>query len=401
MIPKSFDAIDKSDIDDLIRNGVSEHKMLEYKQKLPGTSDGDKKEFLADVASFGNAAGGDIIFGIRAEVDKDGNKTGGPDSVVPIEDLTVDKAKQRLEEVIRNGIAPRLRLQIKPVTGWGDNGQGFVILIRIPASNASPHMIIYKGWSRFYSRNSAGKYQLDVQELRAGFLARESQAQRVREFLLDRIAKIHSDDTPVPLKSKDRIVLHLIPTSFFLSGQRLQLADQNDLSSTFSPYYSDNHRYNLDGFLTSFGSLDRTLCYCQLMFNGCVELVNSDVMHTSSGNSLALVADILTFRGYTDRLYGFLNGLKAMDVAPPFLVHAAILGCAEGVVSTGRDAFFFSEYIHKLGKDEVLLPEAVLNEFPRDLDHLRTMLKPIGDGLFNACGLPKHIGYDDEGKWTR
>ena len=36
MIQKSFDAIDKSDIDVLITNGVNESKTLEYKQELPG-----------------------------------------------------------------------------------------------------------------------------------------------------------------------------------------------------------------------------------------------------------------------------------------------------------------------------------------------------------------------------
>ena len=30
-------------------------------------------------------------------------------------------------------------------------------------------MVTYKGTSRFFARNSAGKYQLDVQEIRAAF----------------------------------------------------------------------------------------------------------------------------------------------------------------------------------------------------------------------------------------
>lgn len=47
-------------------------------------------------------------------------------------------------------------------------GKRFVIVIRIPKSWASPHMIT-KGSSKFYSRNSAGKYPLDVFEIRTAF----------------------------------------------------------------------------------------------------------------------------------------------------------------------------------------------------------------------------------------
>ena len=39
------------------------------------------------------------------------------------------------------------------------------IIVRVPNSLNRPHMVVFKQWSRFYSRNSAGKYQLDVHEL--------------------------------------------------------------------------------------------------------------------------------------------------------------------------------------------------------------------------------------------
>jgi len=138
------------------------------------------------------------------------------------------------------------------------------------------------------------------------------------------------------------------------------------------------------------------------MFNGCVELVKSGVMHER--DNVSLVPDILRFKGYTDRLYDFLIGLKGLDVPAPFLVHAAILGCADGIVDAGK-SFASRDYvgvsIYQLGKDVVLLPEVVLNEFPADKNDFQTMLKPIGDGLFNASGMPQHNGYDDEGKWPQ
>ncbi len=41
-----------------------EHKTIEYKRDRIGGSDRDKKEFLADVSSFANAAGGHLIIGM-------------------------------------------------------------------------------------------------------------------------------------------------------------------------------------------------------------------------------------------------------------------------------------------------------------------------------------------------
>ena len=61
---KSLDKITESDLQELIDNGVAEGKTLDYKEKLSGNSDAEKKEFLYDVSSFANASGGNLIFGI-------------------------------------------------------------------------------------------------------------------------------------------------------------------------------------------------------------------------------------------------------------------------------------------------------------------------------------------------
>lgn len=64
MIQKNIDEITEEDLQALIDNSVLESKSIEYKQSLPGNSDSEKKEFLADVSSFANASGGDLIYGI-------------------------------------------------------------------------------------------------------------------------------------------------------------------------------------------------------------------------------------------------------------------------------------------------------------------------------------------------
>ncbi len=64
---KEIESISEQDLQSLVEDEVPENKNMEYKMSLPGNSDGEKKEFLADVSSFANASGGDIYYGIKEE----------------------------------------------------------------------------------------------------------------------------------------------------------------------------------------------------------------------------------------------------------------------------------------------------------------------------------------------
>src|SRR5689334_8563616 len=98
---KSIEQIAAADLERLVINGVSESRSLEYKETLPGGSDQDKKEFLADVTSFANAIGGDLVYGVREARDESGKPTGTPEAVVGLDVPNFDQAIQRLENVLR------------------------------------------------------------------------------------------------------------------------------------------------------------------------------------------------------------------------------------------------------------------------------------------------------------
>ena len=103
MIGKSIDKITEEDLQDLIDNSVLERKTIEYKQSLPSNSDSAKKEFLADVSSFANASGGDLIYGIIED-----RNTGLPETLDGLAIDNVDQEILRLDSMIRDGIEPRL-----------------------------------------------------------------------------------------------------------------------------------------------------------------------------------------------------------------------------------------------------------------------------------------------------
>ena len=159
MINKHIEKIELDDLRQLQNNAVSEGKTIEYKQKFPTNSDVDRKEFLADISSFANASGGDLVFGITEE-------NGSPKSIDGVEIENVDEEIRKYENIIRDGIEPRIIFATRAVNVSGKKN---VFIFRINKSWAGPHRVIYKGHDKFYSRNSAGKYALDTNELKNAF----------------------------------------------------------------------------------------------------------------------------------------------------------------------------------------------------------------------------------------
>ena len=148
---KPLSEIKEDDLCALIDDQVPEGKSIEYKVSLPGNSDKDKKEFLADISSFSNSAGGHIFFGIS-------ESNGLPQELVGLEGIDPDGQILRLLNLLRDSIAPRIpgvNIRAIPI-----ENKGPIIAIKVPRSCISPHMVTFAGISKFYSRNSAGKYQL-------------------------------------------------------------------------------------------------------------------------------------------------------------------------------------------------------------------------------------------------
>ena len=207
MIRKKIDSITGQDLEELINNSVSEGKTIEYKQSLSVAKDSEKKEFLADVSSFANASGGDLIYGMRAE-------HGIPKSLDGISIQNVDAEIARLENIIRDGIDPRISfVTIKPVTISAGN---IVLIIRISKSWNIPHRVSFQGHDKFYSRNSNGKHPLDVGELRTMFNLSGTLEEKIKRFRENRISSIIANESAIFLPDGAKIVLHLIPIIVYL-----------------------------------------------------------------------------------------------------------------------------------------------------------------------------------------
>jgi len=87
----------------LINNSVIENRSLEYKKDLKIGRDAEKREFLADISSFANSIGGKIYFGISED-----RSSGRPKELIGIDIDNVDQLLQKLDNIIKTGIEPRI-----------------------------------------------------------------------------------------------------------------------------------------------------------------------------------------------------------------------------------------------------------------------------------------------------
>ena len=63
----SFSDIDEAALQRLIDNGVQEGRNIDYKRDAVGNADAEKREFLKDISSFSNAAGGYLVIGMEEQ----------------------------------------------------------------------------------------------------------------------------------------------------------------------------------------------------------------------------------------------------------------------------------------------------------------------------------------------
>ncbi len=383
MIAKNIDQIIQEDLQALINNSVLESKTIEYKQSLPGNSDSEKKEFLANISSFANASGGDLIYGITED------RTAGIPSA--LEGLSIDNVDQeisRLESIIRDGLQPRVLGIIIKSLKLQDSKT--VVIIRIPKSWISPHRVVFGGHDKFYSRSNTGRYPLDVVQLRIAFNLSETLTERIRKFRETRISNIFANETPLPFQDEPKIVLHLVPLVSFNPAQSYDINRVASNSLQMGPMRGGSWdvRYNFDGFLTYHkGPEGISKSYVQLYRNGIIEAVQALNTRSKDGKTLFSISyekDLIR------SLPGYLSTLKSLNIDLPILLFLTLVGVKGCSIHVDSQRFWRDE-VHTIDRDILLLPEILIERY--DLS-ARDILKPCFDSIWNACGFEKWWYYD-------
>jgi hypothetical protein len=384
-----FDTIDASHLQALIDARAAEARDIDYKEETYGGKDAERVEFLADVSSFANTAGGDLLIGITA-------KDGIPSAFKPFTG-NADAELLRLDSMARTGLEPRIpNLRVKAIplpTG------GAVLLIRLPRSYNPPHRVIFAGRNRFWARSSAGKYEPNVDELRALFTLAPHLAERAREFRMVRTAMIAGGTAPVRLMGRNCLVLHVVPFSAFDLRTTLSLPEVAEHPNYFPPLYIGNPpdwTINFDGFLT-LSNADETKpqqrAYAQVFRSGAVEAVTSTIARDGKIVGQQIEAIVVKYT----RIY--VAGLAACGVEPPYALMVSLLGVQGLPMTTGfRDAFW-GERVVTLDREQLHFAEVVFDKAPNDNQDCATLVRPILDQIANAAGVASTPTFDPNGKY--
>lgn len=388
----SLDQIDEARLNALIAAEAAESRTIEYKRTTYGAGHGDYAEFLADISSFANTSGGDLLLGMAAT-------NGIPTQITPLT-TPMDPEIRQLDDIARGGLQPRIvNIEFQPVPiGAGGN----VLIIRVPRSYNAPHRVIRQGSTRFWARSSAGKYEPDVNELRKLFNASPQLADRIRNFRLDRVAKIASGQAPVQLMDRGTLILHIVPLSAFdASPTTLPLREIAQDFRSFVPIglsTANGVSINFDGVLKTSNAEPRAIlhrAYLQLYRNGIIETVNSTLSAVGSGTpTIANLDDVLI-----SEVMRCVNNLAAVGVEPPYALLISLVDVGGARFNYARRGQW-DDFSEPLDRDQYHFDEAIFETIPASREECAGIIRPILDQLANSGGQPKSRSFDKDGRYV-
>ena len=380
LLRRDVESITEAMLHKLIEDKADERQVIDYKGMFLETDKG-KDDFRIDVSSFANAQGGHIVYGMK-------ETEGLPTELCGFEITNRDNFKLRLDDLVQTKISPRIPGVRNHVLSL-ENGKAAAV-VHIPKSFAKPHQVqVNKEDFQFHSRNSAGKYRLNVDELRSLFVLSESLENRVRNFRMERLGKVIADDTPVRLDTSPKIVLHLIPLNAFSepNAARFEMFDYGTPADVYPVHGFYGSRFNLDGYMTfSSGASTSAGEYLQVFRNGILESVDALIL---SQNDKVIPSTSVEAQ-YIKALPRFIKILSDLEITPPVVLMVSFLGVLDYKLLTG------SSFSVGIDRNDLLFPEVLIQDFSCP-SHI--ILRPVLDAMWTACGYPRSKNYDAEGKW--
>lgn len=387
---RNIHTIGERELQSLIDGGVREQRDIDYKKMTYGNSEGDRAEFLADISSFANASGGDIVIGIDEQQGIPTSLTGiGPG-------IDADKEVLRLEQIARSGISPRIPgLTVRAVELPSINSTA--IVVRIPKSYRPPHRVVLGGRNKFLARSSGGKYELDVDELRAVFVQAPNLGQRIRDICLDRLAQIRIGETPLPLQSAPgTLVVHIVPFSaadIGAPGLSVERLLTRTTERPWLPWGCDAtwFRRNFDGVVffpeKSEGLTPRS--YLQVFRSGFVECVAAGIATIEQDQGRIDIQRLE--RGLLQQIEAVVGGLRSNEIGSPCAVLVTLIN-VRGFLLTSSEPIvpgvWFGDPPLPIERDMVTFIDTVVPEGNPTQHELRTALQPLLEQLYHAGALP-------------
>ena len=387
MIPRPINEISIADLQRLIENQVGEGRTIEYKRELPGPGDGGPVKILRSISSFANSSDGDLLYGVEA-------RDGLPIALPGLEAPNEDEIHQRLENMSRDGVQPRMPHPQFRFVRVGEERS--VLIIRVAKSWNAPHRVTIGGHAHFYGRNSAGSYPLDVGELRTSFTQSETIVERIRNFRAGRLLALGSGETPLRMYAGAKLVLHIVPLDAFTGAHQLiDIQAGHENLSRVAPIGANgsDHRFTLEGLINFTSSAQgESRAYIQIYRSGIVEAVAVFTEHDGNRTIYSSYEGLLM-----QAVPRYLGIFQAAGINPPAFLMLSFVGVKDYVFATDGMRFFNDDH-SPFNRDMLVLPESVIQDLSASP---AAILRPSFDLVWNSFGYERSFNFDEAGNWIQ
>jgi hypothetical protein len=380
-----------SDLDALVAAAAAEDASLELKLRLPlpidpvdGESqaarqereDEARTEFLRDVSAFANMRSGTILYGVA-------ERAGGIASkVTGLGQLRDGQEKLRLEQLLESGLQPPLRGHEIHIV---EHDNGDVLVLGIPRSFIGPHMVMGpRHVGQFWGRNSAGKYLMDITQVRRAMLevaAWETELESFRESRLE-AARI----VPGLQYAQGVLFLHVLPLGRL--RERVNLIGTKPPVGTHFETTLDGTRANVDGVRITYATGTRARSYVQCFRNGGVEVAWAvpALMYPGNEQGRATVLNGLHVNRELTLLIGkATTWFEALNVEPPYAIFVSAVNVRG--FTLGRGPAEGELYLTAFDRPTILVPSVTVESREANLD---TVTGDVLNLLWEAAGWPQN-----------
>ena len=295
--------------------------------------------------------------------------------------------------MIRDGISPRINAAFRVVPCATAN----LLVIRIEKSWIGPHRVIFRGHDKFYARTSAGKFALDVTQLRSAFLQSATLSDQINGFRLDRIIDIANNRAPLPLASDPKLVLHVIPLGALSEQAQFDVTAFHRNPILHRPWNTSgwNPRMTFNGaMLHTPVNVDGTFSsYTHFFRNGILEAVTTRLLETRQVPGRRLIPHVPFEEHVLEYLPSCFESLEQIGARPPAWVALTLIG-VRGLNMASNSGLYPGNEIRE---ETLIIPGIVVESFSTPANEI---LRPMFDRIWNACGLLQSPNFDPQGNWA-